>query len=280
MDYCPNCGRIAGGRFCQFCGYDTTLMAPQQQTQYTSQPYQPPVVPAQVGPPVGPRIEKSPHIKTGTILVIICIIGIILSLAIPWITVQREDYDGNVDSFSFNYDLELVVGDEDKWGYGFQPSDEYTSSDELEDYLKGTIGQSFLGLILAIVIAIGFIMLGIKSSAVRFPGKVSHGIGAFIGAILLIPGMMIIVTGINFLGLEIIELHSQIIEEERGSDITSETFYPAAYLMLIFGFIILIIAFIIIRNELRYMSLYKQTHQGGAQQQSMPPTYPGGGVYG
>jgi uncharacterized membrane protein len=309
MEYCPNCGRIAGGRFCQFCGYDSFRGPIQSQTQYSPQQYQGATVPVQYGPSVGESIGSSPMAKMGVIILFLCILGLILVVVVPWAIAEREiggDYEytyvcqdcgysdedyffrcprcdsydidseeeyieGDIASFSFNYDLELVDGDEDEWG-----GDQFTEDEAAEDYLKGTIGQAFVGIILSLIIAIILIILGIKASSSRGQTASFHGFGAVMAAILIIPSLMIILSGINFLGYDIQEMHQESNFEELGIEVSSSYIYPAAYLILLFGFIILIIALVLTRKEIRKISSSQQIQS----KQPEYPQYPGGGAYG
>jgi hypothetical protein len=309
MEYCPNCGRNAGGRFCQFCGYDLFRGPVQQQTQYAPQQYQGATVPVQYGPPIGERIGSSPMAKMGVIILILCILGLILAVVVPWVIAEKdvggdyeytyvcqdcgyseEDYffpcprcdsydidseeeyiEGHIASFSFNHDLELVDGDEDEWG-----SDEFTSG-EAQDYFKDTIGQAFIGLVFVMVIAIILIIVGITAQSGGRSKEVHHGLGAFVAVILIIPGMMILVSGLNFVGFNILEMHTNSNTEALGGEVDSSTIYPAAYLILLFGLIIFIMTLYLTIKEIRMISLSQQSAQ---PKEPSSPQYPGGGVHG
>ncbi|UCE36649.1 MAG: hypothetical protein JSW00_14195 [Thermoplasmata archaeon] len=295
MPYCPNCANPVTGRICQYCGYDV---------------YRPPQIPqAQYGPPIGEIIGKSTVAKMGIALLIIGIIGLILAVGVPWIIAEREvgDYyeeiyecqecgysedsyfyrcpecesydvdwdevyvEGETASFSFNYDLDLVDGDEDDWGL-----DKFTTG-EMEDYFEDTIGQAFIGLILTIVIAIILIIVGIMAFSGRHQTVIFQGLTVIVAAILLIPAVLMIVSGINLVGFNILEGHYNENQEKTGDEVTSSTIYPAGYLVLIFGLIILIFAFTIMIKELHNISSSQQTQSAPIQPRS--PQYPGGDFY-
>jgi MFS family permease len=242
---------------------------PMAQQQY-QQPYQYP--PPRTGPPIGAIIGQSPIAKLGLVVMIIAILGLILAVAVPWITEERETGGGDKETFSFNYDLDLVGGDEDDWPYG----DQYTPLDEQEDYIKGSIGLAFIGLILTMVLAIILIVLVIMAHSSNYPKGIFHGLGAIIGAFMLFSGVMVIISGMNFLGFDITELHDNINTEDLGGEVTSSTIFPAAYIMLILGLIILILSFIIIRGELGSISV-SQPSQQPVHPQTQYPQSPGGG---
>lgn len=320
MPICPNDGVEVQGSFCPLCGMSVAQMPVQQpvgqqvqpQTgaapQQYQQPYQQPgMPPARYGPPIGERIGRSPAAKMGVLIAILAIVGLVLSLAIPWISVEKEvgehyefvcqdcgyssedyfwtcpdcggtdiDYElvgGKKETFSFNNDLELVDGDDEDWG-----GDEYTTSNEAEDYLKGSIGLAFLGFIFALILAIALIIIAIMSYTSRQPRSLFHGLGAIIGALLLISGIMIMVSGMNFLGFEIQEMHSDANTEELGGEVTSSTAYPAAYIILIIGIIIFLIALVTARKELRSVQPVQPgtqpVGQPPVQQMAQPPTQP------
>lgn len=245
----------------------------------------------------------------GVVILFFCILSLILAVVVPWIIAEREvggDYEytyvcqdcgyseedyffpcpqcdsydidseeeyieGHIESFSFNYDLELVDGDEDEWG-----SDEFTSG-EPEDYFKDTIGQAFIGLIFAIIIAIILIIIGITAQSGGRSKAVHQGLDAFVAVILIIPAMMVLVSGLNFVGFNILEMHSNSNTEALGGEVDSSTIYPAAYLMLFFGLIIFIMALYLTIKEIRTLSLSQQSAQ---PQKPLSPQYPGGGVNG
>ena len=286
MPICPNCNTEVTGNFCPFCGLSVAQMPAQPQIQPFPQQYQQPpgAPPAQYGPPIGVLIGRSPAAKIGIALMIIAILGLILAMIIPWITVEKEVEDGGKENFSFNHDLEIVDGDEEGWG-----GDEFTTHDETEDYLRGSIGLSFIGFILAIVLAIVLIIIGVMSYSSGYTRNLFHGLGAIIGVILLFSGIMIIVSGMNFLGFNIAEIHSNSVTEELGGEVSTSTVYPAAYLVLIFGIIRFLISLVITKKELSNTSPTqlptRLTAQPPAQppmqpQQPSSPQYPGGGVHG
>lgn len=309
MAICPNCNVDVTGSFCPICGLSVAQMgAPispaaqqpvqqpmqqpgaQPQSQAYQQPYQQPPgpqpggPPGAYGPPIGVLLGRSQLAKMGIVLMILAIIGLVLAAVVPWISVEMEINDDN-ESFSFNNDLELVSGDEDLWWDG----DEYTSSNDMEDYLKGSIGLAFGGLFLTLLLAIGLIIIGVMAAS----GKPSSGLlrvsGVIVAALLIIPGAMMIVSGMNFLGFNISQMHSDAVTEELGGEVTRSEAYPAAYLILIFGFIIFLITFIITKQELQKVTPLPQTQNAPPQQQiqppmqpqqQVPPQYPGGGVHG
>jgi MFS family permease len=243
--------------------------------QPAQQPYYPApgAPPVRYGPPVGVRIGQSPVAKLGIVVMIIAILGLILALAVPWVTVEQETGSGDKETFSFNYDMDLVDGDEDNWYAG----DKLTNDDETEDYFKGSVGLAFIGFILVIILAIILIVIVVMSYASNYPRGVFHGLNAIMGAVLLIPGIMIIISGMNFLGFELAELHANIMSDELGYDVTSSWIYPAAYLVLIFGFIILLISFIILNKELKSTFPSQPTQPAIQPQRPQSPQYPGGG---
>jgi hypothetical protein len=252
--------------------------------------------------------------KMGIVLMIFAIIGLVIAAVVPWIIVEKEvegyvcqecgyfdeeyfwqcpdcfswdvefESTGEKESFSFNGDLELVDGDEDTWG-----GDEFTTFDDMEDYFKGSVGLAFWGFLLVIIIAIVLIIIGVMAAAGRPSAGLLRGLGVIVAALLIIPGAMIMVSGMNFLGFNITEMHANGVTEDLGGDVTSSTLYPAAYIILIFGVIIFLIAFIITKKELQKVTPLPQTQQTAPYQQTqppmqpqqpMPPQYPGGGYNG
>ncbi len=323
MAICPNCNVDVTGTFCPLCGLNisqipaqqpATGAQPGQYQQPQAGPYpqqyqqQPGALPAQYSPPIGVLIGKSTIAKMGIVLLLIGIIGLILVLALPWISVEQDiggDYEWvcqdcgysdpdsywqcpecdstNIefeltnterDTFSFNNQLELVDGDEDDWG-----GDEYTDHGETEDHFKGAIGLALIGLIFSIIMAIIIILIGAMTSSGRYRTGFLHGLGAIAGGLLLIFAVMIIVSGTNFIGFNITEMHANSNIEDMGGEVTSSTGYPAAYLALIIGIVIFIIALLIILRELNQTMPSSQAQppaQPPGQPQAQPPYQPPG----
>jgi hypothetical protein len=87
MQYCINCGRIASGRFCQFCGYDNAFSI--------TQSFQ--------GPPLRPLPKKA---TAAMVLAIISLILLIIAGALSWwylqIEGESEEYDYWYDEYIHN----------------------------------------------------------------------------------------------------------------------------------------------------------------------------------
>jgi hypothetical protein len=192
--HCPNCGSQVSGNFCNNCGFriiENTL--PQQLPPRYKHPSG--ATHGHREPPIRVAIGKSPIAKDGLILLMISILGLIIFTGVPWIVVEREIDDGVTGTFAFNYDLKLVWGDEEEWG-----SDEF--SPFYDDIYKDSIGLAFIGLIFSVVLTISMLITGINSVSGGFKKEFIHGINAIIGVILLIPGTIITVSGMDFIGLK------------------------------------------------------------------------------
>ncbi len=78
MQYCPNCGRLTSGRFCQFCGFDNTISS--------GQTYQ--------RPPLRPLPKK---VTAALVFAIFVLILLLIGGALSWwylhIEGESEEYD-------------------------------------------------------------------------------------------------------------------------------------------------------------------------------------------
>ena len=215
----------------------------------------PPTEQWQSQPPPGyrpPPIVKGFCARFGFILLIFAIIGIIIFYAVPWFTVSQElsDYDNGGDQeYIGNYgqDFEWMFGDDEledqmdeylDYGYGYNS----------QDLLGDTIGLAIIGLIFILIISIIALIIGwLPNFHDRWP-KVSKAIDATFGVITILPTMLILFCGMRFLGLNLEYAHSVSASEHLGYDVSGWVAYPAAYILLILGIIILVFSISIIRQ--------------------------------
>jgi len=197
-----------------------------QQPQNYGQPPQQQGYYAPQGPSIGQMLSKSPLAKAGLIIMILAIIGLIISFAVPW---GYVDEDG-LDEKTFGHDLE---NKDDIFLFGGESKD--------FDYMADAPGSADLGLIFLLIIGIMVIILGIMEGMYKQYSTWLNFSIFILGVIALLPCLMILTTGFKFVGYNI----SYALNE-------SETTYwfPAAYILLIFGILFfLIILFKFIKGQ-------------------------------
>ena len=206
-------------------------------------------------------------------MLIIAIVGIIIFYTVPWFSVNAkfsaDDDNGDEHEYTGHYgqDFEFMFGDEEiEERYG----DEYLEhADDAQDFLGGTIGLAIIGLIFILIIAIIAMIIGwLPGFHERWP-KLSRAIDATFGLITMLPALMILFCSMRFLGMDLEFAHNAAVTEHLGYDVYGWIFYPAAYVLLIIGMIILFLAISIIRGGMEGMIIEDQR-----QARRAPPTTP------
>ncbi|MCK4364431.1 MAG: hypothetical protein KAW45_00085 [Thermoplasmatales archaeon] len=228
-----------------------------QQTQNSGQnmPNQPPGYVQQGdqhsyyhGPSIGSLLVKSRLSKIGLVLIILSVIGLIISYAVPW---GYVDADG-IDERMFGHDLENKDGQDlaSILGSGSSSSFEDTTYD---DYIEGTPVLADIGFLLLLVFGIVILILGLMESNQNIMKSLLSFIGFIIGVIALIPSLWTLIAGIRFIGYN--------IYIALNGDIYSDKFivFPAAYIILTFGFLCFIAVILLIKgkNKLLNMGIFQ-----------------------
>ncbi len=247
--YCPKCGAglTQGIKFCAECGAKIgekpptpgEQVPPEQvpQQQYVQQQSQMPSPPPPKIDTTSGLFHQSPLAKLGLVIIILAVIGLILSYLVPWIYVISSLGSTSVGHESFSGDFFEYVN----------------------------VMMVDIGLIFLLALGVIAMILGIAGAKQKISNPLFSLAAAIIAAIAFIPGLWIIIMGIRFVGLNIIAFHSNLL---------SLSFYPAPYIMLIFGIIFLIIASKIIRRE----SAALNDRALNQPQQSQAPQVGGGGI--
>jgi hypothetical protein len=187
---------------------------------------------------------------------IIAIVGLILFYVLPWfnITFEYEEYDGDKKKYSGNWDQDLEWKDGDKEMKEMAGKELYKGDSDTQDFIKGTIGLSFLGLIFALILGILAMVFGfIPMIHGRWP-KVGSALDSMFGALTLLPAAMILFSGMRFLGNDISEMHQESVINQLGGEVSFWINYFAAYAMIVMGIIIFILALVLMKKGLNRLS--------------------------
>jgi hypothetical protein len=204
---------------------------------------------------VAPDYHQAPIVKGmcakfGFILLIFAIIGMIIFYTVPWFTVSQQvsdDDNGSEKEYIGNYgqDFEWMFGDDEL-------------EDQMDEYMdlphgpqksfRDTIGLAIIGLIFILIISIIALIVGwLPRFHDRWP-KISRSIDVTFGIITILPTLLILFCGMRFLGLNLEFVHDVIVSDQLGYDVSGWVVYPAAYILLILGIIILYFSISIIKK--------------------------------
>jgi hypothetical protein len=105
----------------------------------------------------------------------------------------------------------------------------------------------------------------------RWP-KVGNALDATFGALIILPAVMILFSGMRFLGSDISEMHSNAVIEDLGGEVTTSVMYLAAYAMIVFGILILIFGLVLMKKGISRV----RWGRGGRPRATPPPPGPAG----
>lgn len=227
---------------------------PQQPNQYRQPQYG---SPRPMGPPIGQIITQSSLAKLGLVLIILAVIGLIISFAVPWAMIDWKDCSLDDDEKSFGHDFEnsegnhfasLPIAGIDSVGTG-------GNTDDMEDYLEGIPGLVDIGFVFFIILGIVSIILGViiayqKNRYQNFLTLTK----LIIGVTSLFPAIWITTSGFKLVGINInTALNSEALKDVLAEDLS--IWFPAGYIVLIFGLIFLILTLILIKTALSNRNL-------------------------
>jgi hypothetical protein len=190
------------------------------------------------GPSASVLFHKSKLAKIGLILIILSIIGLIISFTVPWLYFQSDSSD-----LVLNHDFK----DEDGNFFGYSDyGDMYTHYLSYITDAPTMADTSFIFLLILGIIAMIVGMLKVRFEKIKSLFSLSSVI---IGAIALFPSLLVTIAGFRLLGFNVVALlpGTQSLFSMFGGT-AGFTYYPAGYIIIIFGIIMLIFSFMIIRS--------------------------------
>lgn len=208
---------------------------PNQQAGYQQPPQQ--QYAYQPGPSLN-SITSNPMGKLGLILIILAVIGLIISFAVPWGYVEAD----GLDEKSFGHNLENE--DEASLCYILVGLSSEDAVDDYGDHLTGTPGMADMGFIFIIIIGAIMIVFGMMKNSPSIQ-KWANPIQSTIGIIALIPSVWILLAGMRFIGYHVFfAMNGKMYE-----DMIDSIVFPAAYIILIFGLIIFLMIFKMVKGN-------------------------------
>jgi len=215
----------------------------------------------------------------GIVITSICFVMLFVAIFAPWFTVKDRDetydydvdcpycgrnyyvdYEGDGEYYCYNCDEYFSAGGGGyKWnsydysgeGYGDNDKDNKMKEIFMADSMDNGKMQGFWGIILGMVFGIGLIVLGNIHLRDAFQRKLMVFFRGATGAILLLPATFLMVCGSKFTGMSITASTS------GGSDDETVMLCIVPYLLFIVGIILFIMAFGIIKYNLRRFTRMK-----------------------
>jgi ABC-type multidrug transport system fused ATPase/permease subunit len=193
--------------------------------------------------------------QIGLIIIIFSIIGLIVSYTVPWAYFDYKNSNLDDDEKFFGHNLEneddVHLAEIYSAGglFGFE-SYRYSVKD-YTNYLDGTPFMADFGLILLCLVGVLFIVLtmfedGKKGFILKLINFFKYSIA--LGAIF--PALMVFLSGIRFVGLNINSVeNAEVLESYMLKDLT--LVFPAAYIMLFFGVVFLVLLFLVIKPDVK-----------------------------
>lgn len=227
--------------------------------------YQPPYYrPPVYGPTIGERISRSFGAKIGIGILIVSIIGLILALLLPWVMYDYHPEDSEGWSAFYDHELEKMSGDD--------TAPENFGGGVYQDFYKDRSGMSIFGFILGIIF--GCILIGFGMIDLSRYSNLTHTTNTIMGALLLFPAILCILSATSFMNLMIMSIHNSGL---FGSDVS--VIPLAGFVVLVFGIIILGMAIALMRREIRSITPSKVPPRAPPVQptppyQPQPPQYP------
>lgn len=198
----------------------------QQPNQYRQPQYG---SPRPMGPPIGQMFHQSPLAKIGLVIIILAIVGLIISFAVPW---------GFYDSDAY---------EEKFFGHDFKNSDDdELFNEDTSPYHHGIPGMADLGLIFLLIIGILAMILGFVSFSYRRGGKWFSFMGLVVALVALFPSLLVMIAGLRCVGFNIF---SALNEADPM------VIFPAGYILLIFGVIFFILVLKLIKDEIASLGI-------------------------
>lgn len=231
---------------------EKTYSMSNQKTEYTSQNYS-----YTQGPPIGVLFHKSKIAKIGLVFIILAIIGLVISFTVPWYVQLGSN------SQTLNHDFE----DENGNLFGYSSYETYYDS---FNYITGSPSMADGGFIFFFILGIILMIVGmlkVRYEKMNSWFSLSAGI---LGLIAFFPSLYVIIASTRLIGFNIISLLPKT--SSSGYIFSSNDYislFPVAYILFIFGLVMLILSFKIIKSgdiHLEYNQTEKQKSYPGGEQ--------------
>lgn len=187
--------------------------------------------------PAGVLFHRSPLAKIGLAIIALAICGLIVSNFVPWVYTQSGS-DSMVLGHDFRDEDGNIMGSSSGYGYF---NDAYS-------YILGSPSMADGGFVFLIILGIAAMFLGMVRVSLNYKNTLFSFFAFIIGALAIIPSLWIIISGVRFIGFNVLSIFNT-----QGMFFGAEGVFPAAYIMLIFGIIFMILAFKIIKREGRLL---------------------------
>lgn len=187
--------------------------------------------------------------KLGFLLLILAVIGLVIILNVPWAYVKYPIGNGYIEASidrNFVYEgigLEQITSIFQSHYLGVTVAD-FTEA-------PNTASSGYIGLIL---LGIMIIIFGLADRLCNFSVPVFIIIHFIFGAAMIIPGLLIVLSSIKFLGAHLLNYYNGLSMPAPNISLL----FPAACIIIALGFIIIRFSFTIMRMDLNVLRKFKE----------------------
>jgi len=208
--------------------------------------------------------------KLGILLIILAIIGLVIISNAPWAYLKYAVGDGHIetsiyqdfeDSNHAEIENQLIID-------LFQPPHYIGLS--IDDFSEAAATASS-GFIALIILGIIITIFGILDKILKFSIRTFVIIHFIFGAVLIIPGTIIALSSMKFLGSQFLLYYNSQLISSSSTEVT--LLFPAVFIIIAFGFIIAKLAFTIMRMDFNELQKMKEIE---TPKQSLFHAYGGG----
>lgn len=204
--------------------------------------------------------NKKPLAKMGLIITILSIVGLIISFSVPWVYLDFDNSGLDDDEKFFGHDLENeddihLAEIVSTGGFYSQDVTDYT------DFIDGTPSMADFGFILMLLVGLFFIVVSIvEDNTKKSLSKLINFFKYSVGLASIVPALMVFLAGVRFVGININTAeNAEVLEDYMLKDLN--LFFPAAYVILIFGLIFFFMIFLIVKPDLKSVLKLKNINQ-------------------
>jgi len=215
---------------------------------------------------------KKPYEKTfpkfGILLIIFAVIGLICIYQITWAYIKYDTGEGSVEALIYkdytgeNIENQHILSLFQHPHYLGLSTDDFTNAPALTSY--GFFSLIILGALIT--------LLGVLDKFRGFSMETFVLTHFILSIATFIPGLFIVLSTMKFLGAHFLLFYNMPLISSQNNILL---FFPAAFIIIIFGFIIVRIAFTVLKMDFNEMEKIKEL--GVSEQPFSDSTY--GGVF-
>ncbi len=202
------------------------------------------------------RVYEKTFPKLGFLLLILAVIGLVIISNVPWAYLKYPVEEGYIETSIYRNFVYDETGFEQITSIFQSPNYIGVTATDLTDAPNAASS----GFIVLIVLGIMVIVFGLMDKLLNFSIPVFILIHFIFGAAMIIPGLMIVLSSIKFLGVHLLIYYN-------ASWISTPNvivLFPAVFIIIALGFIIVKFAFTVMRMD--FNELHKLKEMGEPKQ--------------